>query len=68
MKKFDSEVNNRDRTNSKEHNDSNYNYRPEKTEQGQKLDTIAEETNAHVEEMKKGSYNIMVNIKTLCFH
>lgn len=61
MKKFDSENHNRDRTNSKEHNDSNYNYRQEKTEQAQKLDTIAEETNNHVEEMKKGSYNIMVS-------
>lgn len=53
-------MHNRDRTNSKEHSDSNNNYRPEKTEQAQKLDTIAEETNNHVEEMKKGSYNIMV--------
>jgi len=60
MKKFDYELSNRDRTNSKEHNESNHNLKQEKTEQGHKLDTIAEETNNHVEEMKKGSYNIMV--------
>ncbi len=61
FKKGDSDNNIREPINSKEHNDSNIqNVKSEKIEAPYKLDTIAEETNNHIEEMKKGSYNIMV--------